>query len=336
SEKDVTLGCKCQRGSWQRRTGTNLLDHIETFRPGFTKQFDTWRVMRGFGDLVPSAPEVPEPDFLRPAPNFLEGVTPSVPATVEPESNEPIQDAIDALRKEHPTSREAKNLVSKILYLAESLPTLDQVHLQDEVMDAMGWGKAQFERIHKGLRREWYTGDKQKKDFYENVLFVKELNQFYDFTTRTFMTVDGFVNANLHEDADARKSALQDGFVRKVDRLDYVPGRDRTFEERGITYGNMYFGDQHPTGFEGDAGPWLRHFDVLGWGPYREHILQFMAYTIRHPEVKINHMIIFGSREGSGKDFLLHPLLYAMGEDARVIEGDALTENYTGYLNGVK
>lgn len=334
TNKDGTIGFKCHHGSCQGRTGKHLLEHIESFRPGFTKNFDTWRVMRGFGNLVEA--EAPEPEYVRPAPNFLEDVKPSAPATVEPESNEPIQEAIDALRREHPTSREAKDLVSKILYLAESLPTLDQVHLHDEVMDAMGWTKTQFDRIFKGLRSEWYLGDKKRKEFYENVLFVKELNQFYDFTTRTFMTVEGFTNANLHEDPDVRKTALQDGFVQKVDRLDYVPGKDRVFEERGIVFGNMYYGDNHPQGIEGDAGPWLRHFDVLGWGPYREHILKFMAFTILHPEIKINHMIIMGSREGSGKDFLLHPLLYAMGEDAKVIEGDALTENYTGYLNGVK
>src|SRR5699024_12764390 len=94
---------------------------------------------RGFGKLVEA--EAPEPEYVRPAPNFLEDVKPSAPATVEPESNEPIQEAIDALRREHSTSREAKDLVSKIIYMVESLTTLDQVHHHDEVMVTIGWKK---------------------------------------------------------------------------------------------------------------------------------------------------------------------------------------------------
>lgn len=336
TNQDGSIGFKCHHGNCQEKTARDLLMYLEDHNAGFTRELDMWRILRGFSVVpMPTAEYVPTPTI-----SFLDDVVPSATATLHPETNDPLQEALGTLRRSELHSPESKEALTKVLYLAETLPTLDREQIHDEVQDAMGWSKAQYVRIMKGLRKEWYRGDKNRTakelEFFDNTLFVKELNQFYDWKTRTFMTVEGFANANAHEDPEARKSALQDGKVAKVDRLDYVPGRERVFEEKGIVYGNMYYGDTQPEGIQGDASPWLNHFDAMGWGPYRKHILQFMAFTIRHPDVKINHMMIFGSREGAGKDFILSPLFHAMGEDARIVEGDALMEQYTGYLNGCK
>ena len=241
---------------------------------------------------------------------------------------------LEQLGKTHPTSAEAKQIATALLLAAEELPVIDQLDWQDRVRDLMGWSKQDLSKIVKSLKTT--DAGKTAKGFYHEHIFVKELNQFYHARTRTFLTVEAFTNANAHEDAEARKGALQDGFVVKVDRLDYLPGAPQVFVENGITYGNMYRGTGGVQGEYGDCSPWLDHWNKLGWEGDRDHMLKWMAYTLRHPEHKINHMLILGSREGCGKDFLLYPLIAAMGEDARVIDGDSLAEPYTGYLNGTK
>lgn len=228
-------------------------------------------------------------------------------------------------------------MAGQLLKAADELAVMDQIQWHDTVRDVMGWSKTDLLKILKGLRSEWYASDAGKqKDFYKHVVFVKELNQFYDWQTGVFYSVEAFHNANAHEDAEARKGALQDGLTQKVDKLDYCPGYPRVFEERGVVYGNMYYGDAKLTGTPGDASPWLKHWDTLGWAEHRDHMLKWMAFTLKHPEQKINHMMILGSGEGCGKDFLLYPLIKAMGQDARVVDGDALAESYNGFLLGTK
>lgn len=337
---DGSLGFKCHHGACQERTGADLIRFAEEQAPGTRARLAEWKMNRLLG--APVAPAVPAPAYsfidppAAPAYSFID---PPAAVAEQPVPTAPVGQGLstvmDDLRKRHPTSREAKELASTILRAAEEMPTIDRLEWQEQVRDVMGWNKTDAAKILRDLKDEWYTSG-AAKEFYNEAVFVKELNQFYVWRTRTFMTVEAFSNANMHEDPEARKGALQDGHTVKVDRLDYAPGEPRIFTERGITYANMYMGIGGLEAEQGDASPWLDHWDKLGWGEHRDHMLKYMAFTILHPEYKINHMMILGSREGCGKDFLLYPLLAAMGEDARVIDGDALAENYTGYLNGVK
>jgi hypothetical protein len=167
-------------------------------------------------------------------------------------------------------------------------------------------------------------------------MFIGELNQFYDRQKSIFYTAEGYQNVYAHLDADARKEALQGGRVVKVDKIDYAPKRQAIFTENGVTFGNTWCNKSEPQGVPGDVSRWLDHFDVLGWGDYKKHIIQWMAHTIVHPDIKINHMLLLGSGEGSGKDFILKPLIDAMQGHQRTIEGEELLSNFNDYLMSVK
>ena len=108
------------------------------------------------------------------------------------------------------------------------------------------------------------------------------------------------------------------------------------FKERGITYGNSWSTASEMQGAPGDCSQWLNHFDVIGWGDHKKHILQWLAFTVLHPDIKINHMLTLGSDEGTGKDFLLYPLVKAMGDNAHTISGDELLSDFNDYLLGTK
>jgi hypothetical protein len=89
-------------------------------------------------------------------------------------------------------------------------------------------------------------------------------------------------------------------------------------------------------GHPGDISCWLQHFDTLGWGQYRDLIIQWMAFTLRHPEKKINWMLLLGSHEGAGKDWLLYPLRYALGDNQTLIDAEELLSGFQDWAIGTK
>lgn len=59
---------------------------------------------------------------------------------------------------------------------------------------------------------------------------------------------------------------------------------------------------------------WERHLRTLYPTPgAAEHVLDFFAHTLQHPEVKINHGIVLAGEQGIGKDSLLFPIREAVG-----------------------
>lgn len=326
---DGSIGFKCHHGACQHRTGRDLINFIDNQISNWSvSQLKTWQIMRDFqsvapvnfmGELVKQEAPV---SFLTPPP-------PTDPIDI-------IQSLCDELQKTIPGSKESRNYASDILKHIDDLPKIDQKHWHDIICDTMRWSKVDFKEIIKDLRRQWYISQVNDLDFYDSVLYVKELNQFYDFKTRIFFSTEAFQNSYSHEDAEARKIALQDGRVKKVDKLDYAPKMPIVFNEGKIVYGNMWSDQDQPKGEPGDITPWLEHFKVLGWEKHQHHIEQWMAFTLRHPEQKINHMLLFGSGEGCGKDYLLYPLSEGMGENGYTISGDELTSDFDDYLLSTK
>ena len=341
TNSDGTLGFKCHHGNCENKTGADLLRYIESHSPGFSSKLKNWQVMRDLTSvssvsfMQPSTPV--QPATPTPAVSFLSDPQPAAPVpTAESVTPDAIQLLCDSLRRERPSSPEARELAQKILKYVDDLPKIDQKHWHDITCDLMSWSKSDFKEIITDLRKQWYGERVSKAEFYDTVVFVKELNQFYDWESRIFFSTEAFQNSFAHEDAEARKIALQDGRVQKVDKLDYAPKQPRIFVENGCRYGNLWSDKSQSTGTPGDITPWLRHFELLGWEEHRDHIAKWMAFTLRHPERKINHMLLLGSGEGCGKDWLLYPLTRAMGENYDVISGEELLSDYHDYVLSTK
>lgn len=328
TNKDGTIGFKCHHGACQDRTGNDLLNLIEEQYSGFRQQLSAFQAMRILADVSV------EPEPVAPLP-------PVTTATVEPAPAEEltveavIQQLFDALRVAKPDSDERLSIAGKILEVVDSLPAIKQVSWHGRIRDEMRWSKVEFSTILKDLRVQWYSASKVHVNFYDDVIFIAEANQFYDCTKRIFYTPEAYQNTYMHKDPEARKEALA-GRVMKVDKLDYAPKMPPVFKEGGVTYGNSWSDVSELAGEPGDASFWLEHFDVIGWGNHKKHLLQWMAFTLLYPEQKINHMLTLGSSEGCGKDFLLYPLTAALGNNTTTISGDELLENFNDFLLGSK
>lgn len=348
---DGTMGFKCHHGACQGRTGADLLRHIENQSPGFNSKLKNWQVMReldivaepiSFMAATPVQPPQPNPVTVQAMTELNEvsfmtpTAAPQPPAPVETVTPDALQLLCDNLRRQLPGTNEQREMASKVLKFTDDMPKIDQKHWHEMVVDIMRWSKADFKDIITDLRKTWYGEKVSTAEFYDNVVFVKELNQFYDWESRIFFSTEAFQNSFSHEDAEARKIALQEGRVQKVDRLDYAPKQPRIFIENGCRYANTWSDATQFFGEPGDASRWTMHFGALGWDEHRDHIEKWMAFTLRHPEHKINHMLLLGSGEGCGKDFLLYPLIKAMGENQTTISGEELLEGFNDYVLSTK
>jgi len=346
TNKDNSIGFKCHHGACQHRTGKHLLDKIEEEVLGFGRQFAEWKVMQSFSEIAePNFMAEPVPPFPNPPvavePNFLEPITPVVvPVAPAAPTAAVMPSGFDAvltqLRQHPPTSQEARDIAGKLLQSVEELSAMDKVHWHTQVCDVMRWTKPEFKDILKDLRTSWYNDSKAEVNFFDEVMYVGELNQFYDRSKNIFYSAEAYQNVYSHLDPEARKEALQGGRVTKVDKLDYAPKQAAVFVENSITYGNSWNSNNEVQGIPGDVSRWLDHFDALGWGEHRDHVMKWMAYTIRYPEEKLNHMIILGSGEGCGKDWLLTPLSVAMEGNSCSISGDELLSDFNDYLLSTK
>lgn len=330
---DGSIGFKCHHGSCQGRTGRDLLRYIDTRSADFSSTLKNWQIMREFSSLA-------EPSFLTPEPaNNVPAQTQTAQTVESPQTiddNEAIPKLLDILRRQHPNSTEGRETAASILKYVDDMPKMIQLDYHNTICDIMSWGKGEFKDILKDLRKQWYDGKTSEADFYNNTVYIKQLNQFYDWNTRIFFTADAYQNSFSHEDVEARKTALQEGRVQKVDQMDYAPKQPRIFVENGITYANTWSEDVSNFSIHGDVSMWREHIIKLGWGDHLNHIEQWMAYTLRHPDVKINHMMIFGGGEGIGKDFILYPLARAMGHNHTVISGEELLTNFNEFALSTK
>ncbi len=332
---DGTIGFKCHHGACQERTGADLLREIEAEVSGFGERLKEWQIRRSFESIrTPIVQGNTTPSFFEP--NVQVSFFDAAPAS-ELSTPEIINEQLNNLKVAIPFSEEARELSEKLLNVIDGMNSIDQIHWHSLIRHEMDWTKPELKKILTELRKKWYEKAAKEEGFFQDVIFIRELNQFYDSDKRIFYSPAGYENAYSHLDEQVKKTALQGSMVQKADKIDYAPLQAKMFERGGITYANSWSSKSEVQGYAGDITCYLQHFDTMGWAEHRDHFLKYLAYTIRHPDVKINYMMLLGSAaHGTGKDWLLYPLVLAMGENSTTIDGDELTSGFSDYALACK
>src|SRR5262249_15203871 len=132
---------------------------------------------------------------------------------------------------------------------------------------------------------------------------------------------------------------------RPVEQMTWAPGepteiRDRLiaeggwFAQPGCRVFNLYRGPIIKLR-RGDAAPWLRHVERL-YGANADHIVRWCAHRVQKPDVKINHALVLGGRQGVGKDTLLEPVKRAVGPWNFIeVSPQQVLGRFNGYLKSV-
>ena len=133
--------------------------------------------------------------------------------------------------------------------------------------------------------------------------------------------------------------------ARKVAIATYRPGKGIFIEDTNaggavVTAVNLWrpsslVPDRHAR--DEDVGPWLDHVELLFGdpnGPAARHFLDFVAFLLQRPGVKINHaMVLLSETQGIGKDTALDPIFKAIGDrNVKLVTPEMLASQWTEYL----
>lgn len=77
---------------------------------------------------------------------------------------------------------------------------------------------------------------------------------------------------------------------------------------------NTYVPSPAKSGDAAQAGPWLDQVKRL-FPEHWQHLVNYFAFKVQHPGVKINHAIVMGGPQGVGKDSVLAPVEHAIGRN---------------------
>lgn len=340
---DLSIGFKCHHGACQERTGGDVLKLFEQSAPGFTRMLDTWKVHKRFAEVAPQVPAVPQVPaasglcFINPqqtAPAAQGAPAPAPALQANPDTRTGVAEMVYQLQGMAKRMPETYEFGYKILEMLDPLPFSDKKVWHDEIREHLDFNRKEWDKLLQDLQGQWYARD-EDESFYQDYVYVAEQNAFFDRRKRMMLPPETFANLNGHRADNVRNEALLEGKCAKVDKIDYAPGMPSQFIERGVSYANAWVGDIEQ-GVPGEVSRWLDHFRVLGWQENLKHITQWMAFTLRHPEIKINHILGLCGKEGSGKDYLLYPLRMAMGQDAAGIDGEELFRDFNDYLLSCK
>ena len=95
--------------------------------------------------------------------------------------------------------------------------------------------------------------------------------------------------------------------------ITYAAGESVLVSREGQVFGNRW-SNARPVPVAGDMKLWLDHLHrMIPDDREREHVLDVLAHKVQRPDVKINHAILHIGKQGSGKDSLYEPFLWAVG-----------------------
>jgi Family of unknown function (DUF5906) len=101
-------------------------------------------------------------------------------------------------------------------------------------------------------------------------------------------------------------------------------------EHKGVVTLNLYRGPTIRIGDAAGADRWVRHVRKV-YPDEAEHIIDWLAHRVQHPEDKINHALVLGGAQGIGKDTLLAPIKRAIGSWNFI---EASPQHMLGRFNG--
>ena len=165
---------------------------------------------------------------------------------------------------------------------------------------------------------------KAEKDIKDNYIYVATADRVIHvrsglyFEPKGFNTKYGTTHTGRPDEPQfAHKVLVSTG--RQVDKVTWAPGKDKIFKKQGMNYYNMYQKRRPSKGIDFVKGCTAPFHKVMRWvipvGVAVEYFWDYCAYTVQHPETKINHHpLMYSVMEGVGKDTLLAAVRFAVGE----------------------
>lgn len=224
--------------------------------------------------------------------------------------------------------------VEEVLLKSIPLSAAEQVGIQEAIRDYTSWTKKQIADVVSQIKRRHrqLIGNTTLDQILDEYTYVANLHIYYQRQSREFIKPEAFVTLFTHLDPDIKDRALSGDGVPKVTGLKFDPSQPEAFAQDGATYLNLWQG-LTDYGTPGDHAPWVKHIEALVPAEAeRNHLIDWMAFTIQHPGIKINHGCVINGPQGAGKDSMLWPLVKALGRHSRDVPAGALLSDFNDWV----
>jgi hypothetical protein len=178
-------------------------------------------------------------------------------------------------------------------------------------------------------------------------VYCPDVNKFYDTETGSLIGESQFDRTNTAVALAGEKSLetahnifLNHRQARKVPAVTYRPGKPLIVQEEinGTVQEavNLYRPSSLVPMRGADVTRWLNHGTMLfgpPGSPAHDHFLNYLAFIVQNPGVKINHAPVLLGRQGIGKDTELVPLMRGLGEhNCKMVKPETLLGQFTHFL----
>jgi hypothetical protein len=189
----------------------------------------------------------------------------------------------------------------------------------------------------------------EKSEWYKRFAYIQEDESFFDMVDRreisrsTFNALFRHISCqSIHNGRRIEASVCFDENrqamgARTLVSVTYSAGQDVLVTKDGLVYGNRWR-DARPHEYgTGDVSRWLEHAErMIPNEEEREHIFNMMAFKLQNPNIKINHAVLHGGDEGSGKDTFWAPFIWSVcGPDLRnrgLVDNDSISSSWGYHL----
>jgi hypothetical protein len=178
--------------------------------------------------------------------------------------------------------------------------------------------KRQTEIEHRELGRV------QKREWFGRFAYIQSDDSYFDLQDRreisrgTFnalfrhITCKSIRTSRVCEASVSFDELRQENGAPALVGITYAAGDTVLVSRGGDVYGNRWR-DARPVAVKGDVTPWLEHCrNLVPDAEALEHCFNVMAYKLQHPQIKINHAVLHTGLQGSGKDTMWHPFIWAV------------------------
>jgi hypothetical protein len=193
------------------------------------------------------------------------------------------------------------------------------------------------------------AGRIEKSQWYDRFAYIQADDSYFDLQDRTEFS-RGTFNAifrhvpckSIHTGRKVEASVCFDenrqaNGGKVLEKLTYAAGDSVMVTRDGKVFGNRWVDARPPipATVNSNIDLWLDHARVLV--PDEDelnHVLDVMAFKVQNPRVKVNHAILHGGDEGSGKDTFWAPFLWSIcGENMKnrgLMDNDSVNSQW-GY-----
>jgi len=172
-------------------------------------------------------------------------------------------------------------------------------------------------------------GRVEKAQWYERFAYVQDDESYFDMQDRREISRQTFNALFRHIDCksihsntrilpsicfDENRQAMG---AKALVGITYAAGESVIVSRDGDLYGNRWR-DARPdvssvVADDKSISAWLDHCrELVPDANELDHLLNIMAFKVQHPKLKINHAVLHGGDEGSGKDTMWAPFIWAV------------------------